>query len=76
MTQASFPILSSYSNNLVSGFNNNQHCDSEYTSAGHYSGVADGAGGVVGVGFGVGVEVRVGVDEDDDEEDDISIYLI
>jgi len=47
MTQASFPILSSYSNNLVSGFNNNQHCDSEYTSAGHYSGVADGAGGVV-----------------------------
>ena len=77
MTQASFPspILSSYSNNLVSGFNNNQHCDSEYTSAGHYSGVADGAGGVVGVGFGVGVEVRVGVDEDDDEEDDISIFL-
>ncbi len=29
-------------------------------------GVADGAGGVLGVGFGVGVEVRVGVDEDDD----------
>ncbi len=38
-------------------------------------GVADGAGGVVGVRFGVGVEVRVGVDEDDDEEDDISIFL-
>jgi hypothetical protein len=62
--------LSSYSNNLVSGFNNNQHICGyyDYTSAGHYSGVADGAGGVVGV--------RVGVDEDDDEEDDISIYLI